>query len=119
MSRFLTKKVSPARRRNPGGAINVRSSSPRKLYSTFADQLGAKAHSIPAPSSQPLLVVLLEAVIDEPVVRLVVAHNACDNQVRVVECGAVRVGKSIAEFAALMNGARRFRRRMARNSTWE
>src|SRR5262245_60634409 len=65
MSRFLTKKVSPARRWNPKGAINVRSSSPRKLYSTFADQLGKKAHSMPAPTSQPLLL-LLEAVIDAP-----------------------------------------------------
>src|SRR5215831_9621480 len=69
MSRFLTKKVSPARRWNPAGTINVRSSSPRELYSTFADQLGAKAHSMPAPTSQPLLVLLLEAVIDVPVVR--------------------------------------------------
>src|SRR5262249_42310438 len=39
------------------------------LYSTFADQLGAKAHSMPAPTSQPLLL-LLEAVIDAPVDRL-------------------------------------------------
>src|SRR5262245_66419973 len=54
MSRSLTKKVSPARRRNPAGAINVRSSSPRKLYSNFADQLGAKAHSMPAPTRKPL-----------------------------------------------------------------
>src|SRR5258707_11435062 len=75
MSRFLTKKVSPARRRNPTGAINVRSSSPRKLYSTFADQLGAKAHSMPAPTSQPLLL-LLEAVIDAPVVRLVTSTSS-------------------------------------------
>jgi len=27
--------------------------APEKLYSTFADQLGAKAHSMPAPTSQP------------------------------------------------------------------
>src|SRR5262249_6292691 len=51
--------------------------------------------------------------------RLAVAHDARDDQVRVVECRAVRVGKSIAEFPSFMNGARRFRRRMARNSTWE
>src|SRR5262245_51109165 len=43
MSRFLTKKVSPASRWNPKGAMNVRSSNPRKLYSTFADQFGAMA----------------------------------------------------------------------------
>src|SRR5258708_29537890 len=58
MSRFLSKKVSPAKRWNPKGVTNVRSSSPRKLYSTFADQLGAKAHSMPAPSSQPLLLLV-------------------------------------------------------------
>src|SRR5262249_32638102 len=79
MSRFLTKKVSPARRWNPAGAINVRSSSPRKLYSTFADQLGAKAHSMPAPTSQPLFL-LLEAVIDAPVVRLVIVKSSLPTQ---------------------------------------
>jgi hypothetical protein len=60
---------------NPTGAINVRSSRPRKLYSTFADQLGAKAHSMPAPTSQPLLL-LLEPVIDAPVVRLVIVKSS-------------------------------------------
>src|SRR5262249_53058267 len=79
MSRFLTKKVSPARRWNPKGVINVRSSRPRKLYSTFADQLGAKAHSMPAPSSQPLLL-LLEAVIDAPVARLVIVKSSLPTQ---------------------------------------
>src|SRR5262245_18927838 len=79
MSRFLTKKVSPARRWNPKGAINVRSSSPRKLYSTFADQLGQKAHSMPAPTSQPLLR-LVEAVTDAPVVRLVTVKSSWPTQ---------------------------------------
>src|SRR5438034_880792 len=51
--------------------------------------------------------------------RLAVAHDAGDNQVRVVERGAVRVSKGIAEFATLMNGARRFRRRVARNAARE
>src|SRR6516165_8657532 len=72
-------KVSPARRWNPKGAINVRSSSPRKLYSTFADQLGMKAHSMPAPTSQPLLL-LLEAVIDAPVDRLVIVKSSLPTQ---------------------------------------
>ena len=78
MSRFVTKKVSPARRK-PAGAINVRSSSPRKLYSTFADQLGAKAHSIPAPTRKMLLL-LLEALIDAPVVRLVTVKSSFPTQ---------------------------------------
>jgi hypothetical protein len=38
-------------------------------YSIFADQLVAKAHSNPTPSSQPPL--LLDALTDAPVVRLV------------------------------------------------
>src|SRR6266508_1262208 len=80
MSRFLTKKVSAARRWNPKRAINVRSSSPRKLYSTFADQLGAKAHSMPAPTSQPLLVLLLETAVDAPVVRLVTVKSSLPTQ---------------------------------------
>src|SRR6478672_13556969 len=79
MSRFLSTKESPAREMNPTGAIIVRSSSPRKLYSTFADQLGAKAHSMPAPTSQPLLL-LLEPVIDAPVVRLVTVKSSLPTQ---------------------------------------
>src|SRR5262245_14255042 len=75
MSRFLSKKVSPVRNRNPAGAINVRSSSPRKLYSNFADQLGAKSHSMPTPTKKPLLL-LLEPVIDAPVVRLVIVKSS-------------------------------------------
>jgi hypothetical protein len=80
MSRFLSMRELPVNRNpagevNPTGAINVRSSSPRKLYSTFADQLGAKAHSMPAPTSQPLLL-LLEPVIDAPVVRLVIVKSS-------------------------------------------
>src|SRR5215475_10115697 len=80
MSRFLSMKGSPARNRNPTGAINVRSSSPRKLYSTFADQLGRKAHSMPAPTSHPLLVLLLEPVTDVPVVRLVMVKSSLPTQ---------------------------------------
>src|SRR5262245_36762221 len=80
ISRFVTKKkVSPVRDRNPAGATNVRSSSPRKLYSTFADQLGAKAHSMPTPTSQPLLL-LLEVTIDAPVVRLVIVKSSLPTQ---------------------------------------
>jgi hypothetical protein len=46
-------KVSPARN-PPAGAVNVWLLSPRYSYSIFTDQLGANAHSIPAPTSQPL-----------------------------------------------------------------
>src|SRR6516165_655989 len=67
------------RDRNPAGAINLRSSRPRKLYSTFADQLGRKAHSTPTPTSQPLLL-LLEPVIDAPVVRLVIVKSSLPTQ---------------------------------------
>src|SRR5215468_9670458 len=74
MSRFLSTKVSPVRNRNPAGAKNVRSSNPRKSYSSFADQLGRKAHSTPTPTRKPLLL-LLEPVIDAPVVRLVIVKS--------------------------------------------
>src|SRR5262249_2059316 len=73
------KEVSPVRDRNPAGATNARSSSPRKLYSTFADQLGAKAHSMPAPTSQPRLL-LLGVGIDAPVVRLVIVKSSLPTQ---------------------------------------
>src|SRR5262245_54664368 len=80
MLRLLWVKVSPARNGDPAGTVNVRSSSPRKLYSTFVDQFGAKAHSMPAPTSQPLLVLLLETVIAEPVVRLVTVKSSLPTQ---------------------------------------
>jgi hypothetical protein len=41
-------------------------------YSIFTDQLAAKAHSIPAPTSQPLLVLLSRMVTEAPVVALVI-----------------------------------------------
>ena len=37
----------------------------------LAVQLGAKAHSMPAPASQPLLLLLFETLIEPPVVTLV------------------------------------------------
>jgi hypothetical protein len=61
----LAVKVSP--RKGPGP--NVRSSSLRKSYSSFADQFPAIAHSTPAPTTQPLF--RLDALIEAPVVRFV------------------------------------------------
>ena len=48
--------------------------------------------------------------------RLAVADDAGDDQIRIVESGAIGVEQRIAQFAAFMNGARRFRRHMAGNS---
>ena len=52
-------------RKGPGP--NVRSSSLRKSYSSFADQFPAIAHSTPAPTTQPLF--RLDALIEAPVFR--------------------------------------------------
>jgi hypothetical protein len=48
--------------------------------------------------------------------RLAVADDAGDNEPRVVECGAKGVAERISEFAALVDGAGRRRRDMARNA---
>src|SRR3984957_9973632 len=45
-----------------------------------------------------------------------VANDATDNQIRVVEGGAIGMGQRITEFAALMNRPRSFRRDMAWNA---
>jgi hypothetical protein len=51
--------------------------------------------------------------------RLAVADNAGDDQVRVVERGAVGVRERIPEFAALVDAARRLRRDVAGNPAGE
>ena len=50
---------------------NCKNGTHKSLNQSVGMSLGAKAHSIPAPTSQPLLVLLLEVVIDAPVVTLV------------------------------------------------
>jgi len=55
----------------PAGTVKVELFRPRKSYSTLAVQLGANAHSIPAPTSQPLLLLLFETLIEPPVVTFV------------------------------------------------
>ena len=47
---------------------------------------------------------------------LAVADDAGDDQVGIVECGAIGVHQRVAELAALVDRARRFRRGMARNA---
>ncbi|CAM5598775.1 hypothetical protein SCYAM73S_07694 [Streptomyces cyaneofuscatus] len=42
---------------------------------------------------------------ERPSLRLAVADHAGDEEVRVVEGGAVGVGEGVAEFAALVDGA--------------
>jgi hypothetical protein len=42
--------------------------------------LGANAHSMPAPTSQPLLVLVLEPVIDAPVAVLVMVKLSLPTQ---------------------------------------
>src|SRR5262249_5967874 len=44
-----------------------------------------------------------------PRLGLTVAHNASDDEVRVVESGPIGMAERIAEFAAFVNAARRFR----------
>src|ERR1700756_5814374 len=48
---------------------------------------------------------------------LTIADHATNEQVRVVKCGAVRMGNGVPEFAAFVNRARRFRRDMAGDSS--
>jgi hypothetical protein len=47
---------------------------------------------------------------------LAVADDAGDDQIRVVEGGAIGMGQRIAQFAAFMDRARRFRRDVAGNA---
>ncbi len=54
-----------------------------------------------------------------PGLRLAVADHAGDHQVRVVEGGAVGVRERVAEFAALVDGARRLRCHVARYAAGE
>src|SRR5213082_871612 len=76
MLRLLVLKVSPPSTGKPTGTTNDRLFRPKYSYSIFADQLGTKAHSIPAPSSQPALLLLsLKPVIDAPVVTLMMVKS--------------------------------------------
>src|SRR5436190_10421756 len=48
--------------------------------------------------------------------RFAIAYHARDEQVRIIERRAVRMRQRVAKFAAFMNGARRFRCNVTRNS---
>ena len=50
-----------------------------------------------------------------PSLGLAVAHHASHNQIRIVECRTVSVNQRVAQFAALVNRPRRFRRHVAGN----
>src|SRR4051794_22083561 len=52
-----------------------------------------------------------------PGLRLAVADDAEDDEVRVVERGAVRVDEGVAQLAALVDRARRLRRHMTPDAT--
>ena len=54
-----------------------------------------------------------------PGFRFAIAHHAAHQQIRIVERRAVRMRQRVTQFAAFVNRARRFRRHMARNSTWK
>ena len=56
---------------------------------------------------------------ERPGLRLAVADDAGDDQVRVVEGRAIGMAQRIAEFAAFMDAARRFRRNVAGNAAGE
>jgi hypothetical protein len=51
--------------------------------------------------------------------RLAIAHHARNDQVRIVKRGAVGMRDGVAELAALVDRAGRFRRDMARHSARE
>ncbi|MGY4362179.1 hypothetical protein ACVW0J_008672 [Bradyrhizobium sp. i1.7.7] len=51
--------------------------------------------------------------------RLAIADDAGDDQVGIVECGAIGMHQRVAEFAAFVDRAWRFRRRVARNAAGE
>ena len=63
--------MSPPMNGVPTGTVKLELFRPKKSYSILAVQLGAKAHSMPAPASQPLLLLLFETLIEPPVVTLV------------------------------------------------
>ena len=48
-----------------------------------------------------------------------IAHDASDDQIRIVERRAICVAQRVAEFAAFVDAARRFRRNVARNAARE
>src|SRR5271154_3932706 len=50
--------------------------------------------------------------------RLAVADDAGHDQIGIIECRAIRMEERIAEFAALMDRPRWFRRDMTRNAVW-
>src|SRR5258707_6489061 len=52
-----------------------------------------------------------------PRFRLAIANDACNDQVRVIKGGAIGMGKRVTEFAAFMNGGRRFRGDVAGDAT--
>lgn len=52
-----------------------------------------------------------------PGLGFAVADNAGDDQIRIIEDSAIRMGQGIAQFAALVNGPRRFGRNVTWNST--
>ena len=51
-----------------------------------------------------------------PCFRFAVSHDAGDDQIRIVERGAVSMAQRVAQFAAFMDAARRLRRNVARNA---
>ena len=54
-----------------------------------------------------------------PGFRLAIANDTGNDQVRVVESGAVGVRQSVAKLATFVNRARRFRRHMTWDPAWE
>ena len=51
--------------------------------------------------------------------RLAITHHAANEEVRVVECGAVRVGQRIAELATLADRSWCLGRGVTRNAPWK
>ncbi len=56
---------------------------------------------------------------ERPRLRFAVANDCSDDEVGVVERRAVGMGKRVAELAAFVNGAGRFRRHVTRNPAWK
>ena len=69
---LLMVKLSLGRTGELLGTVKLELFSPKKSYSTFADQFGKNAHSTPAPANQPVLVLPPELVNDAHVLTLVI-----------------------------------------------
>ncbi len=89
----------------------------RGVRDLVAIQMQHRQHRTVAARIQELVGVPRRS--ERPGLRFAVADHAHDHQVRIVERRAVRVRQRIAEFAAFVNGSRRFGRDVTRDAARE